>query len=131
MKLTEHQFLYIQTVYDYFQENLQWPTFRQVEKKTLPTHRGFRVLNVARSIEDNQAAHLFYHHLDVQAPSTLQEIRHYPKAEEDLAVLVKVICYTADRYINSDEDQVNVTGEEIGRNLHLDEITVRKVGVLL
>ena len=118
-------------MYDYFRENLQWPTFRQVEKKILPTHRDFRVLDVARSFEDNQATHFFYHHLDVPATITLKEIRHYPETEKDLADLAKVILYCVDKYINSDEDQVTVTGEEAGRNLHFDEIAVRKVGLLL
>jgi len=131
MELNKYQFLYIQTMYDYFRENLQWPTFRQVEKKIIPTHRDFRVLDVARSFEDNQATHFSYNHLDVPATITLKEIRHYPEAEKDLADLVKVIRYCADKYINSDEDQVTVTGEEVGRNLHFDEIAVRKVGLLL
>jgi hypothetical protein len=34
MELNKYQLLYIQTVYDYFQENLQWPTYRQVQKKS-------------------------------------------------------------------------------------------------
>ncbi len=131
MDLNKYQFLYIQTMYDYFRENLQWPTFRQVEKKILPTHRDFRVLDVASSFEDNQAAHFFYQHLDVPATITLKEIRHYPEAEKDLADLAKVIRYCADKYVNSDEDQVTVTGEEVGRNLHFEEIAVRKVGLLL
>lgn len=131
MELNKYQFLYIQTMYDYFREKLQWPTFRQVEKKILPTHRDFRVLDVARSFEDNQATHFFYQHLDVPATITLKEIRHYPEAEQDLADLAKVIRYCADKYIYSDEVQVTVTGEEVGRNLHFDETTVRKVGLLL
>ena len=57
MELNKYQRLYIQTVYDYFRENLQWPTFKQVQRKILPTHRDFRVVEVAKSIEDNQAAH--------------------------------------------------------------------------
>ncbi len=55
MELNKYQFLYVQTMYDYFRENLQWPTFRQIEKKILQTHRDFRVVDVARSFEDNQA----------------------------------------------------------------------------
>src|SRR6266704_2285264 len=131
MDLNKYQFLYIQTMYDYFRENLQWPTFRQVEKKIIPTHRDFRVLDVAKSFEDNQATHVFYNHIDVPATITLKEIRHYPEAEKDLADLVKVIRYCTDKYINSDEDQVIVTGVEVDSTLHLDENTVRKVGLLL
>ena len=51
MELTPYQLLYIQTVYACFQENFQWPTFRQVQKKHLSTHRDFRALEVAKSIE--------------------------------------------------------------------------------
>src|SRR6266702_6400543 len=82
MELNKYQLLYIQTVYDYFRENLQWPTFRQVQRKILPTHRDFRVAEVAKSIEDNQAAH-FFQNLDSQATITLKEIYQLPQARQD------------------------------------------------
>ncbi len=130
MELNKYQLLYIQTVYDYFRENLQWPTFRQVQKKILPTHRDFRVLEVVKSIEDNQAGHFFYN-LDAQATITLKEIHHLPEAEQDLADLVKVICYSVEKYIIEDKEGVRVTSEEISQNLHFDETAIRKVFQLL
>jgi hypothetical protein len=125
MELNEYQLLYIRTVYDYFRENLQWPTFRQVQSKILPTYRDFRVVEVAKSIEDNQAAH-FYQHLNSPATITLKGIHHLPEAEQDLADLVKVIRYSVEKYITEDKDGVRVTSEEIGHNLHFDETAIRK-----
>src|SRR5258708_27103464 len=115
MELNEYQLLYIQTVYDYFRENLQWPTFRQVQRKILPTHRDFRVVEVAKSIEDNQALH-FYHNLESQAIITLKEIHHLPEAEQDLSDLVKAIRYSVEKYIIEDKDEVRVTSEEISQD---------------
>src|SRR2546421_11076650 len=130
MELNKYQRLYIQTVYDYFRENLQWPTFKQVQRKILPTHRDFRVVEVAKSIEDNQAAH-FSQNLDSQATITLKEIHHLLEAEQDLTDLVKVIRYSVEKYITEDKDEVRVTSEEISQNLHIDETAIRKMFQLL
>src|SRR5260370_24905708 len=130
MELNKYQLLYIQTVYDYFRENLQWPTFRQVQKKILPTHRDFRVVEVAKSIEDNQAAH-FFQNLDSQATITLKEIHQLPEAQQDLADLLEVIRYSVKKYFTEDKDGVRVTSEEISQTLHFDETAIRKVFQLL
>ena len=130
MELNQYQLLYIQTVYDYFRENLQWPTFRQVQRKILPTHRDFRVVEVAKSIENSQAAH-FYHNLDSPAAITLKEIHQLPQARQDLADLLEVIRYSVEKYITEDKDEVRVTSEEISHNLHFDETAIRKIFHLL
>jgi len=130
MELTKYQLLYIQTVYDDFRENLQWPTFRQVQRKILPTHRDFRVIEVAKSIEDNQAAH-FYHNLDSPTTITLKEIHHLPEAEQDLADLLKVIRYSVEKYITEDKERVRVTSEEVSQKWHFDETVIRKIFQLL
>ena len=130
MELNKYQLLYIQTVYDYFRENLQWPILRQVQRKILPTHRDFRVVDVAKSIEDNQAAH-FFQNLDSPATITLKEIHQLPQARQDLADLLKVIRYSVEKYLTEDKDGVRVTSEEISQNLHFDETAIRKVFQLL
>lgn len=130
MELSPYQLLYIQTVYEYFRENLQWPTFRQVQRKILPTHRDFRVLEVAKSIEDNQAAH-FHNNLGSSAAITLKEIHQLPQAQQDLSDLLKVIHYSVKKYLTEDEDGVRVTSDEIRQKLHFEEATIRKVYQLL
>ncbi len=126
MELTTYQLLYVQTVYDYFQENFQWPTFRQVQKKHLSTYRDFRALDIAKSIEDNPARH-FHSGLEASASVTLKEIHQLPQAQQDLDDLLKVIQYSVEKYIAEDKDGVKVTSEEISQNLHLDETAIRKI----
>ena len=130
MELNNYQLLYIQVVYGYFRENLQWPTYRQVQKKILPTHRDFRVLDVAKSIEDNPASH-FYQNLDDRVAITLKEIHHLPEADQDLADLLKLINYSVKKYFTEDTEGVRVTNEEVSQNLHFDETTIRKMFQLL
>jgi hypothetical protein len=130
MELNKYQLLYIQTAYDSFQENLHWPTFRQVQRKILPDHRDFRVMEVAKSIEDNPAVH-FFQNLDSPVAITLKEIHQLPEAEQDLADLVRVINYSVEKYITEDKDGVRVTSEEISQNLHFDEATIRNFFQLL
>ncbi|MFL5665598.1 MAG: hypothetical protein ACJ8BW_30290 [Ktedonobacteraceae bacterium] len=125
MEFSEYQLLYIQTVYDYFRENLHWPTYRQVQRKILPTHRDFRVVEVVKSIEDNPASH-FHQNLDTQVAITLKEIHHLPEAEQDLANLVKLMRYSVEKYLTEDKDRVQVTSEEVSHNLQFDETTIRK-----
>jgi len=130
MELNKYQLLYVQTAYDYFRENLQWPTFRQIQKKHLPTYRDFRAIEVAKSIEDNDAAH-FHQNLTNQASITLKEIRQLPESEQDLADLVKVIRYSVERYITEDNDNIRVSNEEIRQSLSFDETPTQKIFSLL
>ncbi len=130
MEFNKYQLLYIQTSYDYFRENLQWPTLRQVQRKILPNHHDFRVVDVAKSIEDNQAAH-FFQNLDSPAIITLKEIHQLPQAQQDLVDLLKVIRYSVEKYLTEDKDGVRVSSEEVSQNLHFDETTIRKVYQLL
>src|SRR5260370_16319683 len=130
MELNKYQLLYIQTVYDYFRENLQWPIFRQVQRKILPTHHDFRVIEVAKSIEDNSTRY-FHQNLTDQAAITLKEIYQLPEAKQDLADLLKLINYCVEKYLTEDQDDVRVTSEEVSQNLHFDEATIRKMFPLL
>lgn len=130
MELNEYQHLYLQTVYSYFRENLQWPTYKWVQKKILLTHRRFRALKVAQSIEGNAAAH-FHQSLEDKATLTLQEMRQLPEAEQDLADLVKVIRYTVEKYSNEDKEEVRVTSEEVRQHFSFDEAAVWKMYQLL
>ncbi|HEU5375812.1 MAG TPA: hypothetical protein VFV38_10265 [Ktedonobacteraceae bacterium] len=130
MELNEYQLLYVQTVYNYFQENFQWPTYRQVQKKHFAEHPDFRAVDVAISIEDNPTKH-FASNLEDRAAITLKEIHQLPQAQQDLDNLVKVIQYSVKRYIAEDTAGVTVTSEEISQNLHLDETAIRKIPPLL
>lgn len=130
MELNNYQLLYIQTVYDYFRENLQWPTYRQVQRKILPTRRDFRVLDVAKSIEDNPASH-FHQNLDDKTAITIKEIHHLPEAQQDLAHLLKLINFSVEKYYTEDKEGVRVTSEEVSQNLHFDETISRKMFLLL
>src|SRR5581483_964056 len=130
MELKKYQLLYIQTVYDFFREDLQWPTFRQVQRKILPMHRDFRVIEVAKSIEGNPAPH-FHQTLDTQASITLKEIRQLPESEQDLADLVKVIRYSVEKYTTEDKDGTRVTSEEVSQYFSFDEATAWKIFQLL
>jgi hypothetical protein len=128
--LDTYQLLYIQTVYSYFQENLQWPTYRQVQKKILPIHRNFRALNVAKSIEGNTARY-FHQTLENHAILSLQEIRQLPESEQDLADLMKAIRYSVEKYIIEDKEEVRVFSEEMKQHFSFDEATVWKIHQLL
>lgn len=130
MESTSYQYLYIQTVYDYFQENLQWPTYRQVQRKILPTHKDFRVIEVAKSIKGNAAAH-FHQNLDDQASITLKDIHQLPESEQDLADLVKVIHYSVEKYITEDKDGIRIASEEIKQRFSFDENIALKIFRLL
>lgn len=130
MELNDDQFLYIRTVYSYFQENLQWPTYKQVQKKILPINRRFRALNVAKSIKGNAAAH-FHQTFEDRATLSLQEIRQLPESEQDLADLVKMIRYSVEKYITEDQEEVRLSSEELRQHFSFDEATVWKAHQLL
>lgn len=132
MELTKYQQLYIQTVYDYFCENGVFPTYRQVEIKLLPKHRDFDVTEVAKSLVDSRyRGGFFVSDLNTSTSLTLEQIRLRQNSEQHLADFVKVVRYTANKYINSKEDTVEVTSNEISDNLHLNDLSIRIVGYLI
>lgn len=130
MELNDDQLLYIKTVYGYFRENLQWPTYKQVQKKILPINRRFRALNIAKSIKGNAAAH-FHQNFEDKATLSLQEICQLPESEQDLADLVKVIRYSVEKYITEDKEEVRLSSEELRQHFSFDEATVWKIHQLL
>src|ERR1700726_626797 len=98
MDLAKYQQLYLNTVYDYFQEKADWPTYRQVEINILPAHRDFNVVEIAKSLVDESHKHLFRVR-DLNQPTylSLDEIRRCPGSEKDLENLIKVVRYSADK----------------------------------
>jgi hypothetical protein len=130
MELTEYQQLYIKAVYEHFQENIEWPTYRQVEKKILPSHHDFKVLDVAESLLDRQSKPNFSHNPRDKAMLTIEQIRQYCDSEKVLTDLLSFVRYSTDKYIKSSEDEVIVESEEIADHLHLDQDGIRKLGVL-
>jgi len=131
MQLTEYQTIYLQTVYDYFRENGEWPTYRQVERKLLPTYRDFDVFEIAKSLIDSFSRSFFTSDPKRQASLSIEHIHQCQGSEQDLANFVEVIRYSADKYINSNEDQVPVSSDEVSSNLHMEDLAVRKVGLMI
>ena len=131
MQLTKYQTIYLQTVYDYFRENGEWPTYRQVERKLLPTYRDFDVFEIAKSLIDSFSRSFFTSDPTRQSSLSIEHIHQCQGSEQDLANFVDAIRYSADKYINSKEDEVSVSSDEISSNLHMEDLAVRKVGLMM
>src|SRR5690242_12225928 len=131
MELSKYQQIYKQTVYDYLRENGAWPTYREVEIKLLPTYHDFDVFEVAKSLIDSFSRSFFVSDSTRQASLSIEYIHQCQGSEQDLANFVEVIRYCADKYINSKEDEVYVSSEEISPNLSMEDLAVRKVGLMI
>ncbi len=131
MDIAEYQQLYLQAAYHYFREKAEWPGLRQIEKKILPTHRDFKVVEIARSLTESRYRTLITYNSNFQAILTIEQISKLQEAEQDLANFIKTIRFIADKYICSDADQVEVSSKDIRLHLQLDDLAIRKIAVLL
>ncbi len=131
MDIEKYKKLYMQTVYDYFRKNAEWPTIRHVEKKILPTHRDFNVVEVMRSLVGSAYRGIVFSDPSSKAYLTLEQIRQCRGSEKDLEDIAEVISYCADKYIRSDEDRVEISSEGIRDHFQFDDLAVRRIGLLI
>jgi hypothetical protein len=96
MELSKYQQIYKQTVYDYLRENADWPTYRQVEIKLLPTYHDFDLFEVAKSLTDSFSRSFFISDSTRRASLSIEHIQQSQGSEQDLANFVEVIRYSAD-----------------------------------
>lgn len=131
MELAKYQQIYKQTVYDYLRENGDWPTYRQVEIKLLPTYHDFDVFEVAKSLLDTFSRSFFVSDSTRQASLSVERIHQCQGSEQDLANFIEVIRYCADKYIKSKEDEIYVSSDEVSSNLGMEDLDVIKVGLMI
>jgi len=131
-KLSHIQRLYIQTIFNYFHEHGSWPTYGLLEREISQIHRDFDMREVSRSLP-NGFANAFALNFDRKQEAILriQAIRLCKGTDAELADFVHVLKYCVNKYFSFEENNLQVTSEEIRTQLNMTELSIRKVGRLI
>ena len=114
MDLTDHQRLYMETIFDYFHFNGKWPTYGYLEQKFLNTCPDTDVEEVENSLPDsfNNGKPVKWQP-NLEAYLTVSALFLLPNAKDDLADFVRVLRFCAERYAAAGKEYLEVSSDEI------------------
>jgi hypothetical protein len=127
--LNNDQRLYLQTIFDYFHEYSQWPTYRHVDRKL---RRVLDIEKVAKSLPSGFASTFAFNLiLDDEAILSISAIYLCEGSKEELADFIKALIFCVERYFSAEEDTVQISSEDLSQHLGMSESSVRKVGLVI
>jgi hypothetical protein len=131
MNIQEQQRLYLQTIFDYFREKAEWPTYRYVDKKLFVDH-GLDAKEISASLTNGFAnGFRFDSDLSNQAILSLEAIRMCSGSEEDLANFLVAVRFLVEVYKQAEEDNPLVTNGDLKNRLHLADDAIARLGKLI
>ncbi len=131
MNIQEQQQLYLQTIFDYFREKAEWPTYRYVDKK-LFVDQDLDAKEISASLPNGFAnGFRFDSDLDNQAILSLEAIRICNGSEGDLADFLQAVRFLVEIYKKSEEDNPLVTNADLKNQLSIADKAVARVGKLI
>ncbi|SRR6266700_973865 len=135
--LNEQQRLYLQTIFDHFNEHGTWPTYSYVERTLHQSHPDLDVDELVKSLPPGLTKPFNAYIFDVpglaneDAFLTVPAIYLCQGSEEDLKDFVRVISFCVERYNSSEKEKRQVSSNDLISLLNMSEISARKVGLLL
>ncbi len=131
MNILEQQRLYLQTIFDYFREKAEWPTYRYVDKK-LFVDEGLDAKEIAASLPNGFAnGFRFDSDLGNQAMLSLEAIRMCNGSEGDLANFLAAVRFLVEVSKQAEEDTPVVTNVDLKNKLHLADGAIARIGKLI
>ncbi len=131
MNIQDQKRLYLQTIFDYFHEKAEWPTYSYVDKK-LFIDQGLDAKEISADLP-NGFANTFRFDSDLgnQAILSLEAIRACEHSEGDLADFLTTVRFFVERYKQAEEDHPLVTSADLKNQLHMPDDAIACVGKLL
>ncbi len=131
MNIQDQQRLYLQTIFDYFHEKAEWPTYSYVDKKLFLEH-GLNAKEIAASLPDGFAnGFRFENDLGREAILSIEAIRKCDNSEGDLADFLTTVRFLVERYKKAEEDNPLVTSADLKNQPGMTDEAVARVGKLL
>ncbi len=131
MDIQDQQSLYLQTIFDYFHEKAEWPTYRYVDKK-LFNDAGIDAKEVSACLPNGFANGFhFDNDLGNQAVLSLEAIRMCNGSEGDLADFLTAVRFLVDVYKQAEEDNPLVTNADLKNQLPMTDEAIARVGKLI
>ncbi len=133
-ELNDDQRLYLQTIFDYFHEHGQWPTYRYIDRKLTQIRRDLDIEKIAKSLPAGFASTSSYNlRLEDEAILSISAIYLCAGSEEELADFVKTIIFCVERYFSPEEDtvEISISSDDLVQHLNMSDLSIRKVGLLI
>jgi hypothetical protein len=131
MNEQNHQRIYLQTIFDYFHEKTEWPTYRYVDRK-LFNDVGLDAKEISTSLPNGFAnGFQFDTHLGDQAMLSIDAIRLCNGSEGDLADFLTAVRFLVERYKQAEEDNPLVTNADLKNQLLMADDVIARVGKLI
>ncbi len=135
--LNEQQRLYLQTIFDYFNEHGTWPTYSYVERTLHQSHPHLDIDEIVKSLPPGLSKPFNAYLFDVPGYAnedtflTIPAIYVCQGSEEVLKDFVRVIRFCVERYNSSDKEKRQVTSDDLITLLDLPALSTCKIGLLL
>ena len=135
--LNEQQRLYLQTIFDYFNEHGTWPTYSYVERTLHQSHPHLDIDEIVKSLPPGLSKAFNAYMFDVPGYAnedtflTIPAIYVCQGSEEVLKDFVRVIRFCVERYNSSEKEKRQVTSNDLITLLDMPELSTRKIGLLL
>lgn len=135
--LNEQQRLYLQILFDHFNDHGTWPTYSDVERTLLQSHPELDVDELVKSLPHGLTKPFDVYMFDVPGYAnedtflTVPAIYLCQGSEEDLKDFVRVIRFCVERYNSSEKEKRQVSSNDLISLLSMSELSTRKIGLLL
>jgi uncharacterized protein (TIGR02391 family) len=135
--LNEQQRLYLQIIFDHFNERGTWPTYSYVERTLHQSHPDLDVDELVKSFPPGLTKPFDAYMFDVPGYAnedtflTVPAIYLCQGSEEDLKDFVHVIRFCVERYNASEKEKRQITSNDLMTLLDMPELSTHKVGLLL
>ena len=132
MNEQDQQRLYLQTIFDFFRQNAEWPTYRFVDRK-LFKDAGVDAKEISASLPNGFAnGFRFDSDFENRAALSIEAIRLCNGSEEDLINFLAAVRFLVERYKQAeDEDNPLVTNADLKNHLHIADDKIARVGKII
>ena len=132
INLTNDQRLFLQAIFDYFHENGKWPTHKYLDKQFRQTYPDLDIEEVSRSFPEGfTSAFLPYSNFPTEATLTISALCLCQGSQDEQTDFVQAMGFCVGKYWASNEEDVQISNEDLRRELNMPELSIRKVGLLI
>lgn len=132
MHLQEQKRVFVQTIFDFFQEYARWPTFREVERILDKIDRSLNIEFITGELPNGYAnSFALQRNLDDLAILSLEAIKECQNSEKVLEDFIKAIGLFAGMFHEANADEMRVTGAAVHYKFKMSEASVIMVGALI
>ncbi len=130
MNLSDNHRLFLQTVFDYFQNKGEWPAWSYLNR-SLYRKIGSNLKAITKDLAPEFIFDV-YHLIneDTRIVLTLPGVYQCSGSQGILSDFVQVVLFCVDKYLSSEEDKPTISSDDLRRQLNLSEASIDRIDKL-